>query len=423
MYDPAAPVLKTLTRDRESQRVREIQPGEKIDSIYDDIHHEGSRFIYHDTSKKEHSEPPAHLFYNQADVLQDQILFPDEYVEDSSKASVGEPANSLVRLENGPVIERFIYDLDTDDEDFDKPCDHSEGDEEYDEEEDEEDEIEDDYSIDAEGQPSQELTDQTGEGKDKPDLSHLFETEELRQTFEIFKNWHLTTSDKAPAMKEQWDEWMDRERSKGMNLITEELLGADWVLVFKEVWHKADMEPGAQDKYIKMADMVKKVISYDFSVPMRKLYPLQLLVWMKVHPQDHRYVVKDMEKAAAMMGLFFPSGFCESEAGLEFKDSPLINQEKRTTMFPDRRRHDSNRCMPNEHWKEWDAIHVKGHVSDSIPMEWDIAIRPVVARREFFSCAQQQFYPANIRHYCSIQRGYHLQLLFEKCSRSGGCCY
>jgi hypothetical protein len=55
-----------------------------------------------------------------------------------------------------------------------------------------------------------------------------------------------------------------------------------------------------------------------------------------------------------MMCLFNPakSNFFASEMGLAFKDSALVNQVERAKNIPDRRRHDSNKCLPKEMWEE-----------------------------------------------------------------------
>lgn len=46
MYKPMAEIMKTLTRDRETLRLLEIKPGDEVMSMYDDLHHPGSRMAY-----------------------------------------------------------------------------------------------------------------------------------------------------------------------------------------------------------------------------------------------------------------------------------------------------------------------------------------------------------------------------------------
>jgi len=95
LYNPQAEILKTLYRD-EAGRIRDIKPGDtSVESIYDSIHHEGTKFIYGSVQIKNtenvesaNGEPvkrqleenlaPRHLWYSKADALEDKVLFPEE---------------------------------------------------------------------------------------------------------------------------------------------------------------------------------------------------------------------------------------------------------------------------------------------------------------------------------------------------------
>jgi hypothetical protein len=93
IYGPAGPVLKTITRDGETHRARDIQPGEEVMSVWDDVNHPGTKFFYSkDENHMDQSEGnlalqrvfdepnkfPRNLFYHKADELEDAILFPGE---------------------------------------------------------------------------------------------------------------------------------------------------------------------------------------------------------------------------------------------------------------------------------------------------------------------------------------------------------
>lgn len=103
-YEVAAPMLRTLRTDENSHRSREVKPGEK--SIYDKIHDEGTRFT--DISQS--------LFYDEVDALEDEILFPEEYLGEDNYIAVGESTNRLEQLEKFGQLDhmRFALDLDSD---------------------------------------------------------------------------------------------------------------------------------------------------------------------------------------------------------------------------------------------------------------------------------------------------------------------
>src|SRR5271154_5747749 len=67
IYRPASHVLKTITREDKTHRVRDIKPGEVVESIWDQM-----------TDPQAKPEAPHYLLYNESDVLEDAVLFPEE---------------------------------------------------------------------------------------------------------------------------------------------------------------------------------------------------------------------------------------------------------------------------------------------------------------------------------------------------------
>ena len=120
LYNPAESALRTITRDTVTLRARDIKPGEQVDSIWDTIQKgRMSSWLLEDNKQKptEVHEPDVSKFYNEADVLEDAILFPEQ----TASGTVG----GLFRghetamqdfMSKGPDWERFIHDLDTDEE-------------------------------------------------------------------------------------------------------------------------------------------------------------------------------------------------------------------------------------------------------------------------------------------------------------------
>lgn len=120
LYNPAESALRTITRDASTLRARDIKPGEQVDSIWDTIQkgRMSSWLLENNTQKPTQvHEPDVSKFYNQADVLEDAILFPEQ----TASGTVG----GLYRghetamqdfMSKGPDWESFINDLDTDEE-------------------------------------------------------------------------------------------------------------------------------------------------------------------------------------------------------------------------------------------------------------------------------------------------------------------
>jgi len=90
LYKAAAPVLSTLTREKDDIRSRDILPGEQgFESIYDMICGPKAEIYYKtsdlgemsnfDTARSRVQEAPRGFFYSDADALEDQVLFPEKH--------------------------------------------------------------------------------------------------------------------------------------------------------------------------------------------------------------------------------------------------------------------------------------------------------------------------------------------------------
>lgn len=119
----AGPILKVLTRDTDSRRVREIKPSEltedsvKVESLWDVIHNSQTQFVFFNEKREVMERLPKNLLYNDIDALEDQILFPEETPGTENSLLAEGKANVLSKLEReGPDMDRFVYDLDTDEE-------------------------------------------------------------------------------------------------------------------------------------------------------------------------------------------------------------------------------------------------------------------------------------------------------------------
>lgn len=216
-FNIAAPILKTVARDPDSHRVREIKPGDEAESIYNEIHHPGTQFKIFNEDRQVLEKTPRYLFYNDIDALEDKVLFPEESNGPGNDIEIGDAFNSLVALEEkGPDISRFVFDLDTDEELPDrthgcKDDGSSEDEVEDDEDSDWEDENEDedaDYFVDRE-LDFQKLV-----------PSHISAYDDKRTFFAYMARQYKPKQDPNDdmVMLGQYQRFMKRESSKGTKI-------------------------------------------------------------------------------------------------------------------------------------------------------------------------------------------------------------
>ncbi len=109
LYIPAASTLRTITRDLVTFRTRDIKPGEDVESIWDEIERRPGHVLNPrgETLETQIAEDfPQHVFYNEADVLEDAVLFPEEMAEKRSKSLYSGKANDLESfVSSGPAWE------------------------------------------------------------------------------------------------------------------------------------------------------------------------------------------------------------------------------------------------------------------------------------------------------------------------------
>jgi hypothetical protein len=225
LYNPGAHILKTLTRDKETNRVRDLKPGDDTSpSVYDDIHHEGTSFFYgkleslnsHIVKRApDQSKIPRRLFYTETDALEDEILFPEEYSSDGKQVLAVEKLRRWE--EEGFSVRKFVEGWWTD-------SDEDSSDNENEDEEDEEDD----------GQDDDEYLDDEDEEYDKGDERSLVKNGD--QSLDM-KNGSLEPLEslpgaleqlmakllpdfgkrqkKEPDMHEEFMEFLDREKARG----------------------------------------------------------------------------------------------------------------------------------------------------------------------------------------------------------------
>lgn len=285
-------------------------------------------------------------------------------------------------LSEGPDWERFIEDLDTDEEyepsdaETEYVMEHELHDKESDEGVDRglvkgaKRSHDSDYS-------SWEDTDNETSDSERPVIKVPSLSDEEMQDIALMRNWKSPTSRREDVQKEFYT-FLDREKSKGKQGHEIEYALCDTQIAFKTSWHQADLEPGAKERYREATILTEQMSDFDeVKHPFKYVRDLHFL---GVHPHKHRRTAPDMLQARAMMTLFFPSSFYDSELGILHKDSLIVKQSERANHLPNRRTHASNKFIDKQIFEEWDAHWNRSRYGDDYPLEWDVATRPIIAR-------------------------------------------
>lgn len=108
VYAHMEPLLRALTRERDTMRTRKIRPGEDVESLWEKVTDERNEFFAYDIngngiSYRTNSELSTnpYMFYSEANVVEDQILFPDELVSNNDSVPFRQIRNGIHRIEGG----------------------------------------------------------------------------------------------------------------------------------------------------------------------------------------------------------------------------------------------------------------------------------------------------------------------------------
>lgn len=107
------PLLRTLTREKDTMRTRKIAPGEDVESIWDHVMGEQVQFrVFNIQEDKITSRNPdelgdsPYMFYSKANVVEDEILFPDEAISNKKSVAFREIRNGISRIETPSLPSR-----------------------------------------------------------------------------------------------------------------------------------------------------------------------------------------------------------------------------------------------------------------------------------------------------------------------------
>ncbi|KAL7931850.1 hypothetical protein V8C35DRAFT_308732 [Trichoderma chlorosporum] len=381
MYLHMEPLLRILTREKDTMRTRKINPGEQVESLWDDVTHEAVEFRLYNARGEGMTWPPqsgsdklaeaAYLFYNKANAVEDEVLFPDELTSNRKSVHFREIRNPINRIERPrlPTEARFM----------EKGM----------------------AALLEGGDPNAALEQEMDNGEDSiwalpaiwtTGLEQLLQGSLSATQRQVLELVGLDTVQQNQFFADRLDNsdpmmLMERERSIG----------------FKAAFHEGDLEPGYTEKYMQLQriiDTMRKtaqVASTDWVY-----YIAELMDWLEVEaadddyygdyasdPWSHAFVVQDLIQAFSTMAMFFPevnttahvTEFLKRDEYEAFRTSSLFDPRERNKTRPDRRSRTSHKYRDPKFWTEWNAVLAKDyHFSGIYPFDWSLAIRPIIAK-------------------------------------------
>ncbi|RMJ18642.1 hypothetical protein CDV36_001762 [Fusarium kuroshium] len=377
VYQHMKPLLTTMTREKDTMRTRLIKPDEKVESLWDTIMDERSEFRLYDI--KGHSikcrtgeqlDRSPYMFYNDVNVLEDQILFPDELVSDKKNVPFREIRNGVSRIEDG-ILPSTIRQLEKGMEAF------------------------------TEGKDPMKALKAV---KDRDDNSiwaipKVWETglkQARKETLSdaqrsLLKRTGLSTPQKTMSLDKRLNtsdpmEIMERDRSFG----------------FKDSFHAGDLEPGSNEHWDEVQERIDAMLATPHAGPTDWVWFLaEILEWLELRadykdythdpafPWPHGFIIQDLVRAFALVAMFFPDAeasslvtqFIKSKQCDKFRSTLLFDPKERSKTLPDRRSRTSYKFRDAAFWTEWNEfLKTKSYFADVYPFDWSLAVRPIVAK-------------------------------------------
>jgi hypothetical protein len=107
-----APILSTITRDRITQRARDIKPGEDVSSIFEEIKTSEmlvTAFNFRTGEIMDNDLVMRKCMYNEGDAAEDAVLFPDELLSGEVNGKFEQLSNEFLKFQRGgPSMARWI---------------------------------------------------------------------------------------------------------------------------------------------------------------------------------------------------------------------------------------------------------------------------------------------------------------------------
>ncbi|KAL6855650.1 hypothetical protein J3F83DRAFT_753815 [Trichoderma novae-zelandiae] len=377
VYSHMEPLLRTLTREQDTMRTRKIKPGEEVQSLWDTVAGDAVEFCLFDvkdekvtcrTTRELASSP--YLFYNQANIVEDEILFPDELVSPRDKVPFREIRNAINRMET-PM-------LPSDARRYEKGI----------------------QALCEGNDPMAVLDDVMDKDEDsiwalpilwETGLGQLLGGTLSAEQRKLLKQTGLDTINESQPLADRLEnaermEVMERDRS----------------FHFKEAFHDGDLEPGSSEKYLQVQETIASMLQTPHTGPTDWVYYLaEILGWLKIRadyddyandpraPWPHSFVVQDLVQAFVTMVMFFPEletatsvvALFKSEQWEKLRNSALFDPRERSKTLPDRRTRTSYKYRDPKFWTPWyDLGKSNRYFADIYPLDWSLAVRPIVAK-------------------------------------------
>ncbi|KAF1983275.1 hypothetical protein K402DRAFT_338776 [Aulographum hederae CBS 113979] len=420
IYRGAAHILKTITYDRTTARSRTIRPGESAKSTWDGIVHACSQG---DSPSATNQTPLVRtLFYSEADAAEDLVLFPEEFSEVQNKnVQVQVPRNPIATLEDDAInMRRFILDIGSDEEfSEEEECDC--------------DQVVCRYQNDDLGKRSSSR--KVAKQADKPALMPADDEDELNQdTGGELDEWEdveedaddeeegfnqlpeharlglfsgqIAVLDSSRRTHAAWNKLADDTMGKWINIAMdsrddmgeefEKFRERETANAFKKSWHMADADPASIAHFEAQTDLVASVLQQQkkyFGDLKRIRFCADIINWLKVYQNPHRWLWKDIEKANVMVSMFFEPAPMKREAksGNRYGLMSLLSSMTSATAKgakhpPSSRSSTSSLHFPASFYTDWDKIKKKlgssptpEEIEQSYPPDWDLVVRPAIA--------------------------------------------
>ncbi|KAH6603838.1 mfs allantoate [Trichoderma cornu-damae] len=379
VYSHMEPLLRILTREKDTMRTRKIKPGEEVVSLWDTVMGDDVEFRLFDIKGESVTvrtptdlATSPYMFYNQANVVEDEVLFPDELMSNRQSVPFRRVRNGVDRIES-PMLPSQIRHLEKG------------------------------MTALREGQdPMARLDDARDDDEDsiwafpkiwETGLEKLLGGALSAEQRKLLKGAGLDTAHQSQLLVDRLEsadpmEVMERDRSFG----------------FKESFHQGDLEPGSTERYFEVQEKIETMLGTTHTGATDwVLFVAEILDWLQIRadyddyaddpsaPWPHPFVVQDLVQAFAAVAMFFPepdttagvTAFLKSDQCEGFRNSLLFDPRERSKTLPDRRSRTSYKYRKAKFWAEWTDNIAKNpkHYTDIYPLEWSLAIRPIIAKR------------------------------------------
>ncbi|KAK4167641.1 hypothetical protein QBC43DRAFT_311164 [Cladorrhinum sp. PSN259] len=393
-------IMETLTREPDTKRVRQIKPDEAVKSLYDELAGPDAEFWVRtsrgEVMKTSLDVPPGispYAYYNDTDAAEDAILFAEEELEGvPENMPFIEITNPVQQLEVTPMPVSLLNHTAT--------------------------EMMKKLEGEDDGSPRVNLMKLLDSKSEQSSKKKPYAPGADEFPFRAPPIWEqaqgIITKNSTDSKQTQLLDRLDF-RSIKLNLsmselreraCSQEIMERDRAYIFKDTFHLGDLEPGAQERYQEAMKLIIGLQKYESPNPEKHLewawFCMEILDWLNlkiyyedyvrdpVNPWPHRYILQDIVAAFMTMGLFFPNvgvtsviqEYLDTDEGRKFKDSKIFDPVLRQATRPDARTRTSCAYRPKEFWDKWEnEVHHKGgSYIDQFPVDWNMAIRPVIAK-------------------------------------------